>query len=100
LSWLIGAGLAAATFGGNPVTSLGLHLAFARGHRDNRESAPEKEKKKPQKPLPATVWIGIVERFGFTLALLIGLPTVAAILLGVKALGQYVVKNNSGPVRV
>ena len=47
--------------------------------------------------LPATTWIGAAERFGFIIALLLGLPEVAAILLGVKALGQYVSTSNRVP---
>ena len=47
--------------------------------------------------LPATRLIGVVERFGFVVALMLGLPEVAAILLGIKALGVYSSKNNRLP---
>lgn len=88
--WLVVAVVAAATFGGGPVVDVGLRLAIT-----NKESAKPQDER--EGPLPAMVWIGVAERFGFTLALVLGLPTVAAILLGVKALGQYASTKNVTP---
>src|SRR5690606_39595629 len=59
---------------------------------------PEREPKH-NATLPMTSWIGAVERFGFSLALLLGLPTVAAILIGVKALGAYTATDNKIPAK-
>jgi hypothetical protein len=39
--------------------------------------------------LPASAWIGVVERLTLTLALLLSLPEIAALVIAVKALGQY-----------
>lgn len=46
--------------------------------------------------LPASAWIGVVERFGFTFAMMLGYPEVAALLIAVKALGQYAPSNSGG----
>lgn len=51
----------------------------------------------PDTSLPATVWIGIAERAAITVALTLGLKEFAAVVLGVKALGQYQAANNHLP---
>lgn len=68
--------LAAATLAGWIVTESLLRLAM--GLQTDLTKA-----------LPATGWVGLVERFGFTLSLVLGFPEVAALLIGVKALGTY-----------
>ncbi len=65
----------AATFGGGIVVKVVLRLA---GH--------------PQvivDDLPASAWIGMVERFAMTFALLLGRAEIAAVIIAVKALGTY-----------
>ncbi|MEP6843779.1 MAG: hypothetical protein ABJA11_09660 [Pseudolysinimonas sp.] len=65
----------AATFGGGIVVKVVLRLA---GH--------------PQAivdDLPASAWIGMVERFGMTFALVLGRAEIAAVIIAVKALGSY-----------
>lgn len=91
LPWLAAMALLAATLSGSSVVNLML-AAISRF-----TPPPPEAERDAQAPLPMTAWIGAVERFGFTLALLIGLPTVAAILIGVKALGSYAAKDNHLP---
>ncbi|HEU0205242.1 MAG TPA: hypothetical protein VFQ74_00940 [Pseudolysinimonas sp.] len=65
----------AATFGGGIVVKVVLRLA---GH--------------PQAivdDLPAAAWIGLVERFAMTFALVLGRAEIAAVIIAVKALGAY-----------
>lgn len=65
----------AATFGGGIVVKAVLRLA---GH--------------PQAivdDLPASAWIGLVERFAMTFALVLGRAEIAAVIIAVKALGTY-----------
>lgn len=65
----------AATFGGGVVVRAVLRLA---GH--------------PQAivdDLPASAWIGLVERFAMTFALVLGRAEIAAVIIAVKALGTY-----------
>jgi hypothetical protein len=69
--------VAAATFTGWPVTATILHRALDIPLREQHVD------------LPATGWVGLIERFGFSLALVLGLPEVAALIVGVKALGTY-----------
>ena len=83
--WVTISAIASATVGGGPVVQATLQLAL------RKDPAPAGE------ALPATVWIGMIERFGFIVALLLGLPEVAAILLGIKALGQYTSSSNHVP---
>lgn len=51
----------------------------------------------PEASLPATVWIGIAERAAIAIALTLGLKEFAAVVLGVKALGQYQGASNHLP---
>lgn len=83
--WITIAAIASASLAGGPVVQATLKLAL------RKNPAPAGE------VLPATAWIGIIERFGFILALLLSLPEVAAILLGIKALGQYTSSSNHVP---
>jgi hypothetical protein len=76
--------LAAAGLGGIPTTGAVLSTAMRDSANGNASLA-----------LPGTIWIGAFERFGFVLALILGLPTVAAIIVGVKALGTYAVSGKS-----
>lgn len=65
----------AATFGGGIVVKVVLRLA---GH--------------PQAivdDLPASAWIGLLERFAMTFALVLGRAEIAAVIIAVKALGSY-----------
>jgi len=83
--WLAVAVLSSGTLGGAIAVPLIMKMAF-RPHP------------LPEAPLlPGTLWIGLVERFGFVFALMLNLTEVAAILLGVKALGQYVATTNHAP---
>ena len=72
-------GMAAAVLAGSPFVQSVLAVSSL---EDAAESA-----------LPAGQWIGYVERLGYTGALLLGLTEVAAVLVGVKALGQYAAAN-------
>jgi hypothetical protein len=83
----IGVVLAAAAGGGVIVRSV-IHLA---GH--SGELAED---------LPASAWIGVIERFGFSLALILGAPEIAAVIVAVKALGSYAAsdRNRVGATRV
>jgi hypothetical protein len=76
--------VAAATFMGWPVTEVVLSRAL---------KMPPRE---PNADLPASGWVGLVERFGFSLALVLGLPEVAALIVGVKALGSYAMGEGEG----
>lgn len=77
-AWTIPLGICAvlaATFGGGIVVKVVLRLA---GH--------------PQAvvdDLPASAWIGLVERFAMTFALVLGRAEIAAVIIAVKALGTY-----------
>jgi hypothetical protein len=71
----------AATFGGGIVVKVILRLAG-----------------QPQElvdDLPAAVWIGLVERFAMTFALVLGRPEIAAVIIAVKALGTYSAGGNA-----
>ncbi len=83
----IGVVLASATGGGVVVRSV-IQLA---GH--SGELAED---------LPASAWIGVIERFGFSLALILGVPEIAAVIVAVKALGSYAAsdRNRVGATRV
>lgn len=81
VAWVVTGAVLAAVFAGNPVVVAVLYRAVAAEER---------------MPLPASVWIGIVERLGLIVALLLGMPEVAALLLGVKALGIYVADRRGG----
>jgi hypothetical protein len=75
-------GVLAATFGGGIVVKVVLRLA---GH--------------PQAvvdDLPASAWIGLVERFGMTFALVLGRAEIAAVIIAVKALGTYSAGSSTG----
>lgn len=97
---LVVSGLSASTAPGDPVayaiTIVGLGAAVLAGSPfvqavlavSSLEDAAESA-------LPAGQWIGYVERTGYTGALLLGLTEVAAVLIGVKALGQYAAATNS-----
>lgn len=50
----------------------------------------------PTESLPASAWIGSVERALITMSLCLGLTEFAAVVLGVKALGQYQMSDNHG----
>ena len=86
--WWIGvATLLASSFAGWPVVEQVLALI-----------PPDPDRAPPSlSALPASHWIGVFERFGFTLALLLGLPEVAAVLLAVKALGLYASTSDDRP---
>lgn len=76
--------IAWATVGGGTVVS-GVMVLAQRGGLEMPDS------------LPATVWIGMAERAAITVSLVLGLKEFAAIVLGVKALGQYQGANNHLP---
>jgi hypothetical protein len=76
--------ITAATFAGWPVTAAILQVAL-------KVATTE-----PNMKLPASGWIGLAERFGFSLALILGLPEVAALIVGVKALGTYATPTEPG----
>ncbi|WP_104162356.1 hypothetical protein [Cryobacterium sp. N22] len=84
-AWTITAAIAAAALAGGPVVSFVFHYAL------RSDPLPAGD------ALPATAWIGVAERLGFIVALQLGFSDVAAILLGVKALGQYVSTTNHVP---
>jgi len=65
----------AATFGGGIVVKVVLRLA---GHPMTEAD-----------DLPASAWIGMAERFAMTFALVIGQGAIAAVVIAVKALGDY-----------
>ncbi|MEO6115661.1 MAG: hypothetical protein ABIP33_04695 [Pseudolysinimonas sp.] len=65
----------AATFGGGIVVKVVLRLA---GHPQSIVD-----------DLPASAWIGLVERFAMTFALVLGRAEIAAVIIAVKALGTY-----------
>ena len=76
------AAVASATLSGGIVSLAVLDVAFPSSKLDG---------------LPGAQWIGFIERLSFTLALLLGLAEVAAVVLAVKALGQYAGANNTLP---
>jgi len=65
----------AATFGGGVVVKVVLRLA---GHSMTEDD-----------DLPASAWIGMAERFAMTFALVIGQGGIAAVVIAIKALGDY-----------
>jgi hypothetical protein len=81
VAWVVTGAVLAAVFAGNPVVVALLRRALGDDER---------------MPLPASVWIGIVERLGLIVALLMAMPSVAALLLGIKALGIYVADRRGG----
>ena len=50
--------------------------------------------------LPGSAWIGVAERFAFTLALIIGATEIAAVVLAVKALGVYATRKDNATAAV
>lgn len=78
----------AAVLGGGAVVRMVLEWAYG------RQPDPDR--------LPASAWIGVAERFAFTLALIIGATEIAAVVLAAKALGVYVATkgNDTAAVRV
>ena len=84
LWWVAVAALLAASLGGAPVVDEVLALI-----------PPDPDRAPP--PLTTFDWSGVIERFGFVLALLLGLPEVAAVLLAVQALGVFATRPHSGP---
>jgi len=72
---LAGCAVLAATFGGGIVVRVVLRLA---GHPLTAAD-----------DLPATEWIGMAERFAMTFALVIGQGGIAAVVIAIKALGDY-----------
>ncbi|WP_374007572.1 hypothetical protein [Leifsonia sp. LS-T14] len=87
LWWVAIAALLAASLGGAPVVDEVLALI-----------PPDPDRAPPS--LPAFDWAGVAERFGFVLALLLGLPEVAAVLLAVQALGIVATRSHSGSAGV
>lgn len=65
----------AATFGGGVVVKVVLRLS---GHPMTEAD-----------DLPASAWIGLAERFAMTFALVIGQGGIAAVVIAIKALGDY-----------
>ncbi|MGO4299312.1 hypothetical protein [Leifsonia sp. RAF41] len=84
LWWVAVAALFAASLGGAPVVDEVLALI-----------PPDPDRAPPT--LTTFDWSGVVERFGFVLALVLGLPEVAAVLLAVQALGVFAARSHSGP---
>lgn len=97
--WLVITLLATSTVGGNHVVELAITLSFP--SKPSEQEAPHAEDHPAilKTSFPATRMIGAVERFGFTVALMLDLVQVAAILLGVKALGQYISNSNRVPAQ-
>lgn len=90
-----------ASIGGAPVVAEALDLSrvWRTATPDDEESEEDARRRalrarlsepadKPA-PMPASAVIGVVERLAFIVALLIGLPEVAAVVFVIKALGQY-----------
>ena len=75
VAWVVTGSVLAAVFAGNPVVVAVLNRAV---------------KAEDRMPLPGSAWIGVIERLGVIVAFLLGMPEVAALLLGIKALGIYV----------
>lgn len=50
--------------------------------------------------LPGSAWIGVAERFAFTLALIIGATEIAAVVLAAKALGVYATRKDNATAAV
>jgi hypothetical protein len=80
------AALFAAVAGGGAVVRMVLEWA----HGDQ----PDPDR------LPGSAWIGVAERFAFTLALIIGATEIAAVVLGAKALGLYATTKNNATAAV
>ena len=76
--WLVVGVVAAAVFGGAVVVRSGFALAA----RDSLSAT--------QPMLPGSAWIGAAERFGIVVSLVMGIPEMAAVIVAIKALGQYV----------
>ena len=76
--WLVVGVVAAAVFGGGVVVRSGFDLAA----RDSLTAS--------QPVLPGSAWIGAAERFGIVVSLAMGIPEMAAVIVAIKALGQYV----------
>ena len=78
----------AAVLGGGAVVRMVLEWAHG--------GQPDPER------LPGSSWIGVAERFAFTLALIIGAIEIAAVVLAAKALGVYAATkgNDTAAVRV
>jgi hypothetical protein len=76
--WLVIGVVAAAVFGGGAVVRSGFVLAA----RDSLTAT--------QPVLPGSAWIGATERFGIVVSLAMGIPEMAAVIVAIKALGQYV----------
>jgi hypothetical protein len=75
--WLVVGVVAAAVFGGGVVVRSGFVLAA----RDSLTAT--------QPVLPGSAWIGAAERFGIVISLAMGIPEMAAVIVAIKALGQY-----------
>lgn len=78
--------LVAAVAGGGAVVRMVLDWAYG--------DQPDPER------LPGSAWIGVAERFAFTLALIIGATEIAAVVLAAKALGVYAATRNNGTAAV
>lgn len=76
--WLVIGVVGAAVFGGGVVVRSGFVLAA----RDALSAT--------QPVLPGSAWIGATERFGIVVFLAMGIPEMAAVIVAIKALGQYV----------
>lgn len=76
--WLVIGVVASAVFGGGVVVRAGFGLAA----RDSLAT--------DQPVLPGSAWIGAAERFGIVVSLAMGIPEMAAVIVAIKALGQYV----------
>lgn len=81
--WLVFAVIVAAVFGGGPFVVLVVRISGLKGG-DAKE----------QPSLPGSAVIGMVERGSFIVALILGLTDVAAVLVGVKALGVYAARDD------
>ena len=81
--WLTIATIAAATFGSAiPAATIG--------------ALPQTDAQKgPRLNLPSSYAIGLAERFAFTTALAMDMTEVGAVIIGVKALGQYQSDDNT-----
>ncbi|WP_145978748.1 hypothetical protein [Granulicoccus phenolivorans] len=80
--WLVFAVIVAAVFGGGPFVVLVVRISGLKGDA------------KEQPSLPGSAVIGMVERGSFIVALILGLTDVAAVLVGVKALGVYAARDD------
>jgi hypothetical protein len=85
-SVIAAAALVAAVAGGGAVVRMTLDWALG--------GQPDPDR------LPMSAWIGIAERFAFTLALVLGATEIAAVVLAAKALGVYATTKDNGPAAV